>query len=108
MIIKEMAAEERPRERLIRFGSGSLSNAELLAVLVGSGTKDMSAVDLGNMILSECGGGLRSIADLTAEELIRIDGVGEAKACRIIAGLELAKRIASLKTYRRRKGRIAR
>lgn len=97
MIIKDMAAEERPRERLIRFGSGSLSNAELLAVLVGSGTKDMSAVDLGNRILSEGGGGLRSIADFTAEELVRIDGVGEAKACRIIAGLELAKRIASLK-----------
>lgn len=95
MIIKEIAAGERPRERMRRLGRQSLSNAELIALMIGSGTKNVSAVDLGNRILSEAGGGLKDLADMTVDELMRIDGVGEAKACRIIAGLELAGRISA-------------
>ncbi len=99
MIIKELAREERPRERLIRHGKDRLSNAELIALLLGSGTAKMSAVDLGNRILAEGGRGLASLADMSFGELIQIDGVGEAKACRIIAGLELARRISAAKAH---------
>ena len=97
MIIKELAKEERPRERLMRFGSESLSNAELMAIIIGTGTKSLSAVDLGHRILAEGGGGLRTLAYMSVSELIGIEGLGEAKACRIVAGLELAKRISSLR-----------
>ncbi len=95
MIIREIAVDERPRERLLKEGKESLSNAELLALLIGSGSANRSAIDLGNDIISLGKGGLAHLADCRTSELMKVEGVGEAKACRIVAGIELAKRIAS-------------
>ena len=94
MIIKEMAKDQRPRERLIRDGKQMLSTAELLAILIGTGSKERSALDLANSILALDERGVGYLMDLTVSELMEIDGVGEAKACRITAAFELAARLS--------------
>ncbi|GAB1477009.1 DNA repair protein RadC [Bacillota bacterium] len=92
--IKELPEDERPREKLLRFGSGFLSNGELLALLIGTGTKDRSALSLANSILSMDQDGISNLVDCTAEELCTIEGIGIAKSCKIMAAIELGKRIA--------------
>ncbi len=92
--IKELPADERPREKLLRYGSEYLSNGELLAILIGTGTKDRSALSVANGILSMDEAGLAYLADCTAEELCGIDGIGMAKSCKLIAAIEIGKRIA--------------
>ncbi|AOY78376.1 RadC family protein [Clostridium formicaceticum] len=92
--IKEMPVYERPREKLVTYGVNTLSNAELLAILLSTGSKEMSAIDLANCILSSTKEGLRFFTDCAIEELIQIKGVGLAKATQIIAAVELGKRIA--------------
>lgn len=92
--IKELPFAERPREKMIRYGSGSLSNGELLAILIGTGTKDVSALTLANRILALEKAGVSYLVDCTPEELIGIEGIGVAKSCQIIAAIELGKRIA--------------
>lgn len=90
--VKEMPLQERPRERFITFGPQSLSNAELLAILIQSGRKDQSAIDLANSIILE----IPSISELslkTISELKEIKGIGSAKATMILAALELGKRV---------------
>lgn len=91
--IKELPAEERPREKLISRGAEALSNAELLAVLLGSGNREMSAVMLASSILASDPSGIRALNDCTPEELCRIPGIGEAKAATVIAAVELGRRI---------------
>ncbi len=91
--IKEWALEDRPREKLISKGISSLSDAELLAILIGSGSSKESAVDLSKKILKDCNNNLnelgkKSIADLKK----RYHGVGDAKAISIVAALELGRR----------------
>ena len=89
--IKEIPKEERPRERLIRYGVEVLSNEELLAILLKTGTKRKSAKDLAITILSK----LKDIHDLDSinyNTLASINGVGPAKACTIITAIELGKR----------------
>lgn len=95
MIIKDLPIEERPREKMISYGPSVVSNAELLAVLIGTGTKNTSAIDLANKILSIEEGGLSYLADCKPEEIYKIPGMGKAKACTIIAAIELGKRIAT-------------
>lgn len=95
--IKELPVDERPREKLLRFGSGFLSNGELLAILIGTGTKDRSALSLANSILSMEKEGISHLTDCTAEELCLIEGIGIAKSCKVIAAIELGKRIAGRK-----------
>lgn len=90
--IKEIPKEERPRERLINLGVEKLSNEELLAILLKSGTKNSSVKILANNILKE----LNTITDLkemTFEKLIKIKGIKQAKACELLASIELGRRI---------------
>lgn len=92
--IKKMPESERPREKMLTYGCQSLSNAELLAIILSTGTKDKTAIDLASGILNMSNEGLRSLRDCTIEELRQIKGVGLAKASQIIAAVELGKRIA--------------
>ncbi|MBS3995466.1 MAG: DNA repair protein RadC [Alkaliphilus sp.] len=92
--IKEMAEDERPREKLTKFGVNTLSNAELLAILIRTGTKNISAINLAQSILSINKEGLRFLADCNVDELSKIKGIGVSKACQIIAAIELGKRLS--------------
>ena len=93
--IKKMPEGERPREKMMQYGSASLSNAELLALLINCGTKDESALSLAVSVLSLAEGSLRELANLSVEEYKHIKGIGNACACRLIAAVELGRRIAS-------------
>lgn len=93
--IKEMAKDERPREKLVKYGVSSLSNTELLAILIRTGTKDASAIDLARQILSTNQMGLRVLTDSTVEELSQVKGIGMSKACQLLSAIELGKRLAS-------------
>jgi DNA repair protein RadC len=90
--ITDWAAEDRPREKLIRKGIASLSDAELLAILISSGTKDKSAVDLGRELLNTVNNNLNTLGKLAIEDLKRIRGIGTARAVAIAAALELGRR----------------
>ena len=91
-IIKDMEACERPRERLLAHGASGLSNAELLAILIGTGSVDENAVDLMRRILNDCGGSLKQLERLDVADFCRYKGIGEAKALTLIAACELGKR----------------
>lgn len=93
--IKSWEASDRPREKLMEKGAKELTNAELLAILIGSGTRKLSAVELSKRILASSEYSLKSLSKLTLEDLMTFDGVGEAKACSIITALELGKRLSS-------------
>ena len=92
-----MALEERPMEKMILYGEKSLSNAELLAILLRTGTKKRNAIELANYIINKDLQGIRNLQDLTIEELCEIDGIGKSKASQIKAALELGIRISSAK-----------
>jgi DNA repair protein RadC len=93
LTIREWAEDDRPREKMLKKGTQSLSDAELLAILIGSGNKDESAVELSRRILHECKDNLNELAQLTITNLCkRFKGIGEAKAITIKAALELGKR----------------
>jgi len=94
-MIKELPMDERPREKLLKYGVGFLSNGELLSILIGTGTKNTSALMLANRILSLENNGISYLAGCVPEELTRIQGIGLAKACQIIAAIELGKRIST-------------
>ncbi len=95
--IKEMALEERPREKMLTKGEKSLSNAELLSIILRTGTKKQSVLELANYILNKESQGIRWLNDITIEELCEIDGIGLSKATQIKAALELGIRISSAK-----------
>ncbi|MCK7537412.1 MAG: hypothetical protein MZV63_43875 [Marinilabiliales bacterium] len=92
MKITDWAVEDRPRERLWSKGPSSLSDAELLAILIGSGTRNHSALDLARELLAMAGNSLGDLGRLSAGEIRKIKGVGEAKAVTIAAALELGRR----------------
>ncbi len=92
-LIKDVPIEDRPRERMLKNGSAALSNPELLAILLRTGTVAESAIHLANRVIRESGG-LRELMTMTTDELMQIKGIGKAKALQIKAGLELAKRIS--------------
>lgn len=92
MKFKELPNEDKPRERLTLYGAKSLSNEELLMILLKSGTKKHSVKDLANQILNTSGG-IRNLKDMTYQKLMTIDGIGKVKAIEIEAIVELAKRI---------------
>jgi DNA repair protein RadC len=90
--IRSWAEEDRPREKLMLKGSSALSDAELLAILIGSGTPGESAVDLCKTILKDVHNNLNELGKLSVKDLKKYKGIGEAKAITIVAALELAKR----------------
>ncbi len=90
--IKDWNADEKPRERLISNGASTLSNAEILAILLGSGTKNLSAVDLARKVV-ELRGDLSELAACDYAEFKQVKGIGDAKAVTLAAAFELAKRV---------------
>lgn len=90
--IRNWAEGDRPREKMLLKGKSSLSNAELLAILIGSGTRRMSAVDLCKEILSSVNNNLIELSKLSIPALMKFKGIGEAKAISIAAALELGRR----------------
>ena len=90
--ITDWAAEDRPREKLLLKGTASLSDAELLAILISSGTKDKSAVDLGREILSMVNNNLNSLGKLSVSDLRKLHGIGPVRAVTISAAPELGRR----------------
>lgn len=90
--IKQWAKDDRPREKLLSRGAENLSNSELLAILIHNGTKDKSAVDLGKEILKLGKDNLTELGKRSIKDLIKIKGIGEAKAVTIAAALELGRR----------------
>ncbi|MBT1689596.1 RadC family protein [Dawidia soli] len=90
--IKDWLPEDQPREKLILHGKSSLSNAELLAILLGSGTATLNAVELAQKILQVAGNNLHDLALFTVKDLVKIKGIGEAKALAIVSALELGRR----------------
>lgn len=92
MAINEWDEADRPREKFAAHGPEALSKAELLAILIGSGSTKQSAVELMREILSDCDNKLNRLGKMSIEQLMRYNGVGEAKAITILAACELGKR----------------
>jgi len=90
--IKEWARDEQPREKLIDKGPDALSNAELLAILISTGTTKYSAIDLGRKIMQLADNSLDVLGRLSVKDLMKINGIGEAKAVTIVTAMELGRR----------------
>jgi len=90
--IKSWAEEDRPREKLLLKGKNALSDAELIAILIGSGNKTETAVELSKRILASVNNDLNQLAKLNLTDLMQFNGIGEAKAISIAAALELGRR----------------
>lgn len=90
--INQWAEEDRPREKMARLGAASLGNAELLAILIGSGSPHESAVELMKRVMADCNNSLNTLGKRTINELTKYNGVGPAKAITILAACELGKR----------------
>ncbi|MCK5277323.1 MAG: DNA repair protein RadC [Cyclobacteriaceae bacterium] len=90
--ILSWAEEDRPREKLLLKGKAALSDAELIAILIGSGTRSISAVDVAKMILAKADNNLNKLAKFSVRDLRKIKGIGEAKAISIVSALELGRR----------------
>ena len=90
--INQWAEEDRPRERFVAKGAKALKTAELLAILIGSGTTKETAVELMQRILNDCGNSLRTLGQRSLQELTAYSGIGEAKAVTILASCELGRR----------------
>jgi DNA repair protein RadC len=94
--IKQLPPELRPRERLLAAGPGALSDGELLGLLFGIGNRKKTAVELAGEVISEAGS-LHGLYDVSAHELMEVNGIGEAKACIILAAVELGRRIGQVR-----------
>lgn len=92
LTIKEWAVEDRPREKLLQKGVQSLSDAEIIALLIGSGTKNETAVELSKKVLKSANNNLNELGKLHIPDLTKMKGIGEAKAITILAALELGRR----------------
>lgn len=94
MTIKEFPEEERPREKLLKVGEKNLSDAELLAIIIGSGSRNMTAISLAHHIIRSQRQGLRFLYGATISEISKFKGIGIAKATQIKAALELGRRLS--------------
>jgi len=94
--IKQLPPELRPRERLLAVGPSALSDGELLGLLFGIGSREKTAVELAQAVISEAGG-LHGLYDVSVHELMEVNGIGEAKACIILAAVELGRRIGQVR-----------
>ncbi|MBX7127658.1 MAG: DNA repair protein RadC [Cyclobacteriaceae bacterium] len=90
--IRSWSPEDRPREKMLLKGTTALSDAELVAILLGTGTSTVSAVELARRVLAAAGHDLNQLARLTIKDLTKVRGIGEAKAVTIVAALELGRR----------------
>lgn len=99
-MIRDFPQEERPRERFIQSGPESLSNQEILAILLRTGTKDESVLQLANRLLTTFEG-LRMLKSASLEEMTAIKGIGKAKGIQILAAIELGRRISNLANHDR-------
>ncbi len=93
--IKDWAVDDRPREKMLTKGSDTLSNAELLAILIGSGTSKKSALDLARELLETANNSLKKLSRFSVHRIQKISGIGPAKAVAIEAALELSRRRAA-------------
>jgi DNA repair protein RadC len=94
-MVKELAPDERPRERLLLRGAASLSNSDLIAIILNTGTQGETVTTLAQRLLAEQGG-LSGLMKLDAVELARIHGLGPAKAAKLKAAMEIAARVVAL------------
>lgn len=92
MRLKELCLDDRPREKMLEKGPGALSNAELLAIMIRTGTGKMNVVDVARTLLSSAEGRLNAIADMPMERLCSVSGIGRSKAVTIAAAFELGRR----------------
>jgi DNA repair protein RadC len=92
LILKDLPLRERPRERLIKYGAGALSDSELLAIVLRTGTVNENVIDLSKRIISQYN--LQGLCSASLAELKRFKGINNAKACQILAVVELSKRIS--------------
>jgi DNA repair protein RadC len=95
--IMDLPQNERPRERLLRYGAETLSNNELLAIILRIGSKNENIISLCGRIMSECGG-LNGLLSSSAEEFMNLKGIGNAKAAQLLALTEISKRFRSFKS----------
>ena len=95
MLIRSLPEDERPQEKALRYGVEALSDAELIALILRTGRKNTSSVNLAEDILSICDEGLFSMGTFDTDDLLGIKGVGPGKACTLMAAVELGKRIAA-------------
>jgi len=93
--IKDWSVEDRPREKLLNIGIQSLSNAELIALLLGSGTKNQNAVEIARNVLAHVKNDLHALGKMQFEELVKIKGIGNAKAITLLAAIEIGIRKAN-------------
>lgn len=98
--IKQWAQDDRPREKLLLKGPDALSNSELIAILIGSGTSKKSAVDVAKELLTKSKDDISELAKLSLKELMKTNGIGEARAVTIAAALELGRRRKSVETLK--------
>lgn len=101
MKIKALPRSERPVEKTITKGAAALSNSELLAILLGSGTREKSAIGLAEDIISKDKSGISYLAESSVQELMSINGIGQSKAARVVAAVELGKRISTAPRVKR-------
>lgn len=101
--IKSWAEEDRPREKLLEKGRQVLTEAELIAILIGSGSRDETAVELSKRILASVGNNLNHLGKLNVIELTKFKGIGEAKAISIVAAMELGRRRKATEIIKRDK-----
>lgn len=101
--IKSLAEEDRPREKLLSKGREVLTSAELIAILIGSGSRDDSAVSLASRILSSVNEDIHELAKLNIDDLVRFRGIGTAKALSIISAMELGRRRQYAQVIKKRK-----
>ncbi len=90
--IKDWSKEDQPREKLLHKGKSALSNAELIAILLRSGTQSINALDMGKFILNKASNNLNELAKFSVQDFIKIKGIGLAKAISIVSALELGRR----------------
>ncbi len=105
--IPDWSAEDRPREKFTDKGASALSDAELIAILLRTGTATESAVDLSKRILNQCNNQLNELADISIEQLTEIKGIGPAKAVTLQAAFELGRRIRTEKVAKKSRIRTA-
>jgi len=92
--IKELPEDERPREKLLKYGADKLSNTELLAILLRTGTKGKSAIDMAEEILKSAGGTFKGLAGKDTEDITKMLGVKNAKVATMAAALEISRRVS--------------